>query len=226
MEIEIDIEDNKVFTQLAYILDQDALQDKIHEIRQYWHVADKLISYDDFDTWYKLHKDDFALTPDVANYWGEIPDFSFTSATTSPSLETIQKITSSNNIDLELEYLLRKNGLAASFKDMLLKAIVCGEVKMNEWVSSQFNARFHHEDSFFNIAIYEKLYSGDTKTEIKRDRCWYWENKRGKKPLQIAKEIKLKKEWIIPDDFRQTIKNAIDRYDKFLKSKGTVRSVK
>lgn len=223
MEIKIDIENNKEFASAAFVLDQDKLLNKISEIRQYWELREQLISYDTFDNWYALHKDDFPLTPDVATYWGVIPDFSFTNTAPEPSQETIQKLIDSNHIELELEYLLRKNGLKASFRNMLLKAIVCGEIKTPDWKSTSSNETFPNHDSFFNIPTYEKLYVGDTKPEIRRDREWYWENKRGKKPLQIAKETHYKEEWREADEFRQNVKNGILRYVLFLKNQGTFK---
>lgn len=226
-EIRIDIEDTIIFANAAYILDQDKLLNKMHEIRQYWELRKNLIPYSEFDIWYETHKNDFSLTPEVANHWGELPDFSFTQTTTPPPIEIIQKIATSDYMELELEHLLRKNGLTASFRKFILKAIVCGEVKVGDWESTKEDEKFLNEDSFFNIVKFEKLYKDDTKTEIKRDREWYWESKRGgKTPMQIAKETKYRPEWIEPGDFRKNIDNAIKRYKLFLNSQGTFRTQK
>lgn len=226
MEIKIAIEDTKLFTYAAFILDQDNLLNKTEEIRPYWELRGELIPYDEFDTWFTQHKDDFSLTPEVANYWGELPDFSFTNTAPAPSLEIIQKIADSNHIELELEHLLRKNGLNASFRKLILKAVVCGEVRLSDWASTNDTDKFFHEDSFFNMKTYEKLYKGDTKPEIRRDREWYWENKRGKTPMQIAKETSYRSKYIPAEDFRQNVKNAIGRYELFLKSQGTFKRPK
>lgn len=223
MEIKIDIENNRAFASVAFVLDQKQLLDKIAEIRLYWELRNALIPYDKFDDWYSQHKDDFALTPAVATYWGEIPDFSFTNTAPAPTQDIIKKIIDSNHIELELEHLLRTNGLKASFRELLLKAIVCGEVKIDDWDRTNSHKTFPNHDSFFNIPVYEKLYKGDTKTEIHRDREWYWEKKKGKTELQIAKDTNHKPEHIDATDFRQNVKNGILRYELFLKNQGTFK---
>lgn len=223
MEIKIEIDDVRIFASAAYILDQEDILNKIHEIRLYWKIPQDFISYEYFDNWYSNHSDDLILTPDVKNYWGELDDFSFTQTAQVASPEKTKEIIYSNPIDLELEHLQRKKGIPPQLKKFMLKAIVCNEVRLFDWENINNNEKFIHDNGFFNMPLYEKLYHGDTKQEIKTHRIWYWESERGKKPLQIAKEIASTKKWIDVGNYRKTIDNAISRYKEFLVRQGTIK---
>lgn len=225
MEIEIKIKDNKIFTCAAFILDQDELLNKIFEIRKYWGLDKKLISYDEFDVWHKQPHYDFSLTPEVAAYWvnakNKLPDFSFTNAEPTTSLEIQQEIIDSNPMDLEIEFLLRKNGLSASFKKFILKAVVCGGINLNDWESIYDNEKFYHGDWLFSIPTYEKIYKGRLKEEIRRDRIWHWQKRKGETQLQIANDSPERGK-IHPEDYVDTVKKGLKRYKLFLQVKGHV----
>jgi len=68
----------------------------------------------------------------------------------------------------------------------------------------------------YNEWFGKKDYNLDTISNIKRDRDWYWQKKQGKTYLQIAEEDKVNK--IDPEDFKETVRKAIKRYEKDLNS--------
>jgi hypothetical protein len=228
MEININIKNIEIFTPAAFILDQDNLFNKMLEIRNTWQLGSELIPYQDFDIWLNEPHYDFSLTPEVAIYWhnakNKLPDFSFTNIDTKSSVneETLREIAYSNPMDLEIEYLLRKNGLSAHYKNFILRATVCGEIALSDWESTKEINNFYHKDWWFNIPTYEKTYKGRRpKDQIIRDRGWYWEDKRNIPQLQIAKKTPFKPKWILPISYVETVKKGIKRYKQFLKSRDT-----
>lgn len=228
MEINIEIEDDKLYTCAAFILDQDDLLDKIFEIRKCWDIHKKLVPYNEFDIWLKQFHYDFSLTPEVATYWvnakDKLPSFSFTKIEPTASLEIQQKIIDSDPMDLEIEYLLRKNGLPASYKNFMLKAVVCGEVTLKDWESTNSNEKFYHGDWMLDILTYQKLYKGRLKEEIRRDRKWHWQFKTGKTDIEIAQETTYRDDKIDPEDYKENyVKPALKRYKHFLKIKGRIK---
>lgn len=221
MEISIKIKNDKIYANAAFILDQDQLFNKIIEIREYWRLTNNLIPHNEFNTWLSQNEQELSLTPEVKYYEGSLPDFSFTQNEPVASQEFVKELIYSSPLDLELEHLLRKNGLPPNFKNFILRAIVCGEVSLIDWEETKNDEKFPHDESLFKIPPYVKLYIGDTKPQIRRDREWYWESKRGKKPLQIAKETSYLNKWELAEDYRQNVKNGISRYELFLRSQGT-----
>ncbi len=227
MEIKIEIEDDNIFTHAAFILDQDDFYNKILEIRKCWHLDKKLIVYNDFEKWVKEPHYDFSLTSEVATFWdkakSKLPDFSFTQIESNISTETFQEIINSDPMDLEIEYLLRKSGLSVPYKQLILRAIVCGQVTQDDWKSTKENKDFYHKDWWFDIPTYEKTYKGRPKREIRRDREWYWEYKRGKTDIQISSETTYRDEEMHPIDYEENyVKPALKRYKSFLKVKGRI----
>jgi len=222
MEIKIEIEDDNVFTHAAFILDQDYLYNKILEIRKCWYLDKELVFYNDFKRWIKEPHYDFSLTPEVATFWdkakSKLPDFSFTHIESNINTEIFQEIINSDPMDLEIEYLLRKSGLPVPYKQLILKAIVCGQVAQDDWKSTKENKDFYHKDWWFDIPTYEKTYKGRPKEEIRRDRIWHWQKNKGKTQLQIAKDA-TERGNIDPEDYVDNVKKGLKRYRQFLKSR-------
>lgn len=225
MEIEIDINNKDIFAKLAYNLDQDNLLEQILKIRKCWLLEKELISYDNFENWIEEPHYDFSLSPEAANYWSiandNLPDLSFTrKERSSLSEEKLHEIANANPMDMEIEYLLRQNGLIAGYKKLILKAIICGKVNLFDWNETNINTNFSLGEWWFNIPYFENIYKGATKPEIVRDREWYWLHKHGKPILRIAKETKHKPAWMQPEEYEETVKSAVKRYKSFLKNKG------
>lgn len=233
IEVNINIEQTDFFTPAAFILDQDDLFDMILEIRKCWFLDKQLIPYNKFNNWLKEPHYDFSLTPEVVDYWlaaknNLLQDFSFTQITYDKPIseEMSQEIAYSNPMDLEIEYLLRKNGLTANYKEFILRAVVCGEVKLDDWEGTKRDKDFYHKDWWFNIPRYEKFYKSRPKDEIKRDRIWYWQFKQGKTDIDIARETSFRDHKIDPEDFKENyVKPALKRYKRFLKIKGRIKRI-
>lgn len=62
---------------------------------------------------------------------------------------------------------------------------------------------------------FESLYGGDNRTEIKRDRHWYWLKKQGMSYRKIAEQAPERGK-ISPSLYRENVRVQIERYEHFL----------
>lgn len=214
--IEIKIKDVNAFAYFAFILDQDEFINDTLKLREYWELEEKLIPWKEFYQWTNAPHYDFELTPKAADFWAKAKDKIQNELKNDDA--KIKELAYSNPMELEIEYLIKKNGINAKFKELIWKSVVCGQIK-NEDVQTA-NDSFYHSSWILDFPEYEKTYKGDTKQEIKRDRKWYWLHRNEKKTIpELAK--KYKPEWMKSKDeeikYRNTIKQAIKRYKAFLK---------
>ncbi|OGH26145.1 MAG: hypothetical protein A3C30_03475 [Candidatus Levybacteria bacterium RIFCSPHIGHO2_02_FULL_40_18] len=221
MEIDIEIDDLKTFAGVAFILDQDKLLNSFIEIRQCWRLNKGLIPYDKYHSWRESYHD-FPLSSHAASILYEAKD----NLGDDPSKE--REIAYLDPVEFEAEQLLKRLGISPSLYDLILRALVCGEVRNEDLNESEISKKnFKYGDWLYTVSnIYlplESAYKGDTKQEIKRDREWYWLRKSGAKLLQIATGTPYRGA-IDPRAFVDNVKKQIKRYKAFLNSGGHLAS--
>lgn len=184
-KIDIDMkgENRNLFTRIAYLLDQLELLRRINEIRTLWFLDKKLIPYEKFSEWTKEPHYDFRLSEEAAEYYLRakdklIDDEELNGITEDEKYQKYklnQKIAYLNPIDYEIEYFLTKNGLAPCYKKIVLKAVACGKIKDDDYEQGQNEYEYKDilNDPKFGF-IKEKSYSKDTKSNIEKDREWFW----------------------------------------------------
>ena len=183
--VQILADDDEVYARAAYFLDQPEVLKRIKLIRNCWHLGHELIPYDSFENWSNSCKYDFDLTKETAEYYEQIKDKinEFQGKSSPSELEKYEayKLASDfcqlNPMDFELEVLLIKTGFKKYYREIALKAIVCGEVRpvINESGLSTFQYKELIRDEKISKVI-NKFYKGKKqKPNIRRDRNWYWE---------------------------------------------------
>ena len=103
---------------------------------------------------------------------------------------------------------MKKFGINLKYKNLIIKAVVCGEVDENdlENTKADFDYDFLLDSQELRFAI-EKSYVGKEKIELDRDREWYWIHKGGVPVNDLANDY----------DSVEKVDKQIDRYRKFLK---------
>lgn len=182
MEIEIEINNLLVFARVAFLLDQDEVRQRILKVRKHW--LKEPVNYEEFTNWQKEFKPDLTVTPEAERSRADAFDKFETEAAhhTLSEFDTTLKnndLANMREIDYEIEYTLRLLNLSSTFKDLMLKAIVCNEVREDDYPNLQQRSVYKYndwlfEDSLFNQKIKKAYDSGREKSKIKRDRKFYW----------------------------------------------------
>lgn len=205
-----------LWSQLAYFLDQPEFIQRVTEIRKCWNIdSTKFISLKDYSDWYKEPHYDFSLSELSSEYYTNFLDrLQFEeSRGYGDKIEDkalIKKWSELNPLDLEIELLAKSTGINPYCKNLLTKAIVCNSVeKKDTYDIAEYNYGFILSDKDFDKVV-AKVYKGRPKQEIIRDRRFYFANKEeGKSQNKIAEAEGLS---------RETVKEALKRYRKFLQS--------
>ncbi len=215
--VKIITKDIKVYTSLAYLLDRDGVYEKMLEIRDKWKLNEGLIDVKQFDIWLNSPHPEIDFTESSANYYQEEVDkFDLendrNNGVADIELNNKTKMFSNfNQIDFEVEILMREFGINARYKQLIIKAIVCGVVGDDDFKKEdgRFKYDFLLDDQKLRFVL-ERSYKGYKKIEIERDRKMYYENKFGNKTrYKISDEIDM--------DY-DTAKKSFDRYRDFLNS--------
>jgi hypothetical protein len=236
MEINIEIDDARDFQKVAYVLDWDKTLKYMLDIRKNWLEVNQLkfISYDkisdieknegleniiNFIEKYCLYNIDYAkqtasLLHDIINKYKDEKSFK---AIYSIEIEKINKDLSELAIvEYEIECLLKKLGLKANWKQLMIKAILTGVIKQYDFDNlARYTDKFTYNDWLFDSEIYRPLtrreYTGETKSAIKLHRQWYWLNDESNEDKlgyrKIGKKFKVN---------YQTVRSGINDYITFL----------
>lgn len=182
MEIEIEIDNLLVFAKVAFFLDQDEVLQRILKVRKHW--LKEPIPYEKLATWLKVYKPNLTVTPEAERSRADAVD-QFETDTTHHNLSEYdttlrsKDLANMRDVDYEIEYTLRLLNLNSNFKDLILKAIVCNEVREDDYPNLQHKSSYKFndwlfEDSLFKQKIKKAYDSGREKSKIKRDRKFYW----------------------------------------------------
>lgn len=223
MEIEIDITDLLAYARIAHVLDQDEFMDRVNAIRKSWGL-NNFVPYQNFEDWLKEPHIDFSFTSEAAKVLESAKE-RFETDTTHKNMTPYEELGKNKQlsevrvIEYELEYTLHKLNLNLNLKPILLKAIVCNKVKKKDLSDEKKIFEGKYKDWIFDDLYYGyKPKTGtklDTKSEITRDRQWYWLHKSGKSYLQIAKVAK-ERGVTAPNLFKSNVVIQIKRYEQFL----------
>lgn len=216
--IKITISSPKTLTGAILFLDQDSILQDFMEIRRLWGLDGKLLPYDQFPIWAaKPH--DFPLSQQTAALLYEAKGVIGIDGQFSDDMAKAKEIAYLDRHNFEIEQLLRRHGMSVAFKNFILRALVCGEVRDEDWPIIKNREDFSYGDWIYRTSDIhlpqESDRSPDTKQEIERDRRWYWQHKRGKSYLQIAKDTPERGK-IDPFRYRDNVKMQIKRYKRFL----------
>lgn len=215
--VRIVAKDIKIYTSLAYLLDRDGVYEKMLEIRDKWKLNDELIDEKQFDAWLESPHPEIDFTESSANYYQEEVDkFDLENDRNNGVVDIglinkTKMFSNFNQIDFEVEILMREFGINARYKQLITKAIACGIVSEKDIKKEdgQFKYDFLLDDQKLRFVL-EKSYKGYKKIEIERDRKMYYINKFGNKTqYKIANETNM--------DY-STTKKSFDRYRDFLNS--------
>lgn len=183
MEIKIEIDDLATFAKVAFIVDQPGVLKEIESIRNCW--LKELIPYRHYRKWEEELHPNLRLTEEARDvYFENINRLETAIAHKEISLENElsknKDLSRVSVIDYQLEYSLRKLGLNSIYKQLILRAIVCGEVRTGDYVSLSQHAPYEYGDWLFEGSFSRKgkrmqyYLGGDTIQKIKRNRRWYW----------------------------------------------------
>lgn len=224
MEIEIDIPNSVVYAIVARIFGQEEIINRINSIRKSWGLKN-FVAYPEFQDWLQKPHIDFHFTPEAAdalNYIKERLEIDAMHGDMSvyEDYDKNKQLSKVRVIDFELEYSLHKFNLDLNLKQLFLKAIVCNQVRIEDFPTDKKVSTGIYSDWMF-----ESLYYGhknrlealpDTRPNISRDREWYLLHKSGKSYLQIAKDAK-DRGGIEPEDYRENVRKQIKRFERLLK---------
>jgi len=221
MMIEIDIDNLLVYARVAHLLDQADVLPRIEDIRRVWNL-NKLIPYEEFDNWIAKPHIDFTLTHEAVEALNASTerletDMRHGHIRLLEELSKNKELSQVRTVEYELEHFLFTLGLNFDFKMLILRAIVCGKVRIQDFEALNQNSKEYEKwlfDEIPNVKNPYIAYDRDTKQEIKRDREWYWKHESRESYLKIAKKYK---GHINENDFRETVKKQIKRYKLFLK---------
>lgn len=216
--IKITISSPKTLTSAVLLLDQDSLLRDFMEIRRLWGLGGKLLPYDQFPIWVaKPH--DFPLSQQAAALLYEAKEAVSIDGQFSDDMTKTKEIAYLDRHNFEVEQLLRRHGVSLALKNFVLRALVCGEVRDEDWPIIKNREDFSYGDWIYQtsgVGLLQKLVrTPDTKTELERDRSWYWQHKRGRSYLQIVKDAP-ERGRIDPFLYRDNVKMQIKRYKRFL----------
>lgn len=182
--------DFKSYSHLAHIIDQKDTMKSIYKIRDAWKLANKLVPYKDFSKWLNEPHYDFTLSEEVVDLYLSGKDKVLSLENKKLSEQDVddmiftKKFANLNPIDFEIEYLLLKSGLSASYKTILLKAIVCNKVTRKDLPATQ--SSYEYDLFLKNAQLAFTLWQKQTNKKVRimlRDkkmemlpiyRQWYW----------------------------------------------------
>ena len=226
MDIEIDITDPRVFAAVAYVIDQDDVQDRITAIRKSWKITAP-ISSEEFGRWIKEFHEDITLTPEAAEtleYATERLEIDSRHHVLTPlqELQMNKQLSEVRLIEYEIQYSLHVLRMSDFYYRILLKAVLCnkileedifevkkiqndtkrydfkkndtekfeakmlGKVRKNDFLKKKYLEKIARNDTkkhFLADWLFEGMYKdekiddpfkGDTISNIKRNRRWYW----------------------------------------------------
>lgn len=163
--IDIKIKDNARYVLVAILVDQPMIETIIEELRQRIGLNKQQIDYDSFLNEYKSLS--YKLTHDEQKQYDQMYEKyelleMFPERRSKNEYENLEKeiLNWQNpqyNLELQIHQTLAKLGQGDEFFTPLLKAIVCNEIRDNDYVGRPSRQRVEH---------------------IRRDRIWYWKNKR------------------------------------------------
>lgn len=199
--IDIQIRDDARYVLVATVVDQPKIEALIDDLRKRTGLDKQLVPYDNFSSRYKYIS--YKPTQEEQRLYDEMNDryemLRFRNDTVEKrEFETLEKeilnwINPRYRMESRIREALAKFPYGDEFYDVLLKAIITGEAR-----ESDYRGRSSRERA----------------DKVKRDRNWYWQNKRlkGKERRGYLKISKLDKAPL------QTVKTAIKSYQSRLDS--------
>lgn len=213
--VKINIEDKLVHTSLAYLLDRLGVYERMLEIRKCWKL-ETLVSPENFEEWIISPHPNISFTSEAVDYYQEGSDRYDLENSRSNNFDrdlwdkTI-KFAGFDQIQFEVELLMKDFGINLRYKKIILKAIVCDQIDKQdlEFETGDFNYDFLLDSQKLRFVV-EKSYHSKSKVDIKKDRGMYYQNK-----YDHISQIRLGKELHAS---RDTVAHALRRYRKFLSS--------
>ena len=204
------------FTATVFLLDQGHLLDDFSIIRKLWGLNKKLVPYESYAHW-RQTAHDFPLSPKASGLLYEAKDTISEGGRYSDDDSKVREIAFLNRLDFEIEQLLRRYGIPAVFRDLVLRALVCGEVRDGDLQQLKNDKHFSYGDWIYQVSnVYiPTSKKPKTKREVIRDRMWYWEHRQGKSYLQIAKDAP-ERGMIDPTLYKDNVKMQVKRYELLL----------
>lgn len=220
--IAIKVSDKLVFTSLAYVLDREGVYEWMLDIRKHWNLDDQLVPVKDFQKWLHEYHPNFSFTKEAADYYGNSIDKfeieeSRSNEVSIEKLERNKKLGKFNAMDFEVELLMKKFGINPKYKNLVIKAIACGEVDKNDVgnIKADFDYGFFLESQELRFVV-EKSYIGEEKREIDRDRGWFYKCKKYMDSgMSFRKSFQNVAEEVGEDEDK--VKQQLKRYRKFIK---------
>jgi hypothetical protein len=219
--VKLNISDLLIKTSLAYILDRTGVPERIKEIRKAWKI-ENLIPSNKFQEWLDSYHADLTMTKEASDYYSnnvdkfEIED-SRDSSITVDKLARVVKLSKFNVIDFEIELLMKKFGINSKYKNIIIKAVICNEI--NDGDLSKVKDLADYDlllDSQELRFVIEKHYLGQEKSEVDRDRRWFYKSKQY---MKAGKSFRKSFQKIAKDDGEEEdkVRLQLKRYKSFLK---------
>ncbi len=220
MKIDIEMDNPKDFTQLAYVFDWNKFLLYISNLRNVL-LNNNLVPYEDFDKWLKAYHPELNYTKETASQLEEVVeryqlDKVNKRIDLSEESRRDMELSDLSVFDFEIESLVRRLGLAPSWKKLIMKAVITGKITDIDWNEYRNSKeQFLYSSWLYDTKTYKFIkprhYKGVTKSSIKLHRDWYFlNNKSDKSKLGLRK---LSAHYNVPIS---TISDAIKDYKKFL----------
>lgn len=220
MKIDIEMDNPRDFTQVAYVFDWDKFLSYTSVLQNVW-LNNNLVPYENFDSWLKGYHPELNYTKETASQLEEVAE-RYHLDKLNKRIDLVEEskrdmeLSDLNVFDYEIESLVRKLGLTPTWKKLIMKAVISGKVTdidWNEYRSSK--EQFLYNPWLYDTETYKfikpRQYKGATKSSVKLHRDWYFlNNKSDKSKLGLRK---LSAHYNAPIS---TISDAINDYKKFL----------
>ncbi|MBI5356674.1 hypothetical protein HZB78_03600 [Candidatus Collierbacteria bacterium] len=196
-QIKIKISNKRRFESVSTLVDRTDFEELVVFLRNKIGLTNKLIPYEHFDQFYKSL--DYHLNSEELSEYNQMIDemelLENRNQKTPEEAKTYSILRQEirrwqnpkHNFLTRLDKYLSDHKIASGYKTVVIKAIVCGEIKEND----------------FTLSVVSKGLRN-----IDRDRRWYWVNRRlsGAKRMGYMKIAKRHKEYL------RTVENAIKTY--------------
>lgn len=220
MKIDIEIDNPRDFTHVAYVFDWNKFLSYTSNLRKVW-LNNNLVPYQSFDIWLKDYHPELIYTMETASQLEEVVDrYEIDKVKQQIDIPEESRrdmeLSDLNVFDFEIESLVRKLGLTPTWKKLIMKAVISGKVTDTDWNEYRSSKeQFLYSSWLYDTEIYKfikpRQYKGATKSSIKLHRDWYFlNNKSDKNKLGLRK---LSAHYNVPIS---TISDAIKDYKKFL----------
>lgn len=223
IEVTIEIDNNNRYAQVSAVLDDDKIYEVILELRRKWKIA-KL--YSSYDEWIKHRggKREKSFSEEVNNLRNLLK--------LSPQYnEVLKKAVVCNKVsDIDFQSTYSELSYSPSnlnesnikYKIVITPESTLPEVErlFKEFKKALQYSRKVKSGDRVTYDYLPNLPRGvivDTKSEVKRNRGWFWDNKKGKRPVDIAKDAK-ERGAIEVYRYRDTVRKGIKAYKELLQN--------